>query len=247
MPATYRLHTLNLNRLVVNHDLTLQDILIDDLLARRLVCKGQTEFKNIVFKQEVDLQDSNFLAVKFSEVSWPEKSGAVNLSGLTYQTISGESEASILAWLNKAQFEAQNYTTYQKYLEKINKADWADKVFIAMKRREWGGQTWKEWLNPIHWPLLLLWDLPVGYGRKPQNIFWVGLPLIIFGAIVLDPKYLEGIQLAAKEQMACKLVGAVASRAWISLPRNYWNSAWMIDGGHQNCPAPCNFFYMFSD
>ena len=49
--------------------------------------------------------------------------------------------------------------------------------------------------------ILLFWDWPVGYGRKPQSIFWFALPFIIFGAVVLDPRYLEGIGWPQKNKL----------------------------------------------
>ena len=199
--SNLKINYLNLDRVVVNRDLILQDIIIGDLMAHRAVGKGQTELKNVVIKQKADLQDSNFLALKLSQVSWPDERDKINLSGMTYQTIGGESGESILQWLNLAVFDTRNYTIYQTYLERTGKGDWADEVFISMKRREWGVQTWRERLNPLKWPLLLFWDWPVGYGRKPQSIFWFALPLIIFGAVVLDPRYLEGIGWPQKNKL----------------------------------------------
>jgi uncharacterized protein YjbI with pentapeptide repeats len=192
---------ITMDRVVVNRDFILQDIVIGDLLARRAVVRGKTEFNNVIITGTIELQDSNFLALKFSQVSWPEEAKKINLSGLTYQTITGESEKKILHWLDQAVFDTRNYTAYQAYLERINRGDWADEVFINMKRREWGVQTWKNWLNPVNWPILLLWDLPVGYGRKPQNIFWFALPFIILGAILLDPRHLEGISWPQKNKL----------------------------------------------
>jgi uncharacterized protein YjbI with pentapeptide repeats len=213
--SNLQINSLNLERVVVNRDLTLENIVIDNFLAPQLVVKGQAKFRNIVFKQQVDLQESTFMALKFSQVAWPKEPNMVNLSGLTYQTISGESEKSVLEWLNKAQFDSRNYTNYQAYLEKINKGDKADKVFIEMKRREWGMETWgKMNLSPTKWLVYLFWDFPVGYGRRPQDILWYALPVILLGALVLNPRHLEGLDWPQKN-----LVCDVAARLLLSVDK----------------------------
>ena len=100
--SNLKINYLNLDRVVVNRDLILQDIVLGDLMAHRVVDKGQTELRNVVVNQKADLQDSNFLALKLSQVSWPDERNKINLSGMTYQTIGGESVESILQWLNQA-------------------------------------------------------------------------------------------------------------------------------------------------
>ncbi len=197
---------LNLDRVLVNRDCRLQDVAIGAFNARRFTGKGETVLQNVRVTDKANFLDSSFAALQINQTTWPTTPDGLDVSGLAFQSITGESVANVLAWLNQAVFDTRNYKNYQTYLERIGRGDWADAVFISMKRREWGVDTWQQRLNPLKWPLLLCWDWPVGYGRKPQSIFWFALPFILLGAIILDPRYLQGIQWPQKN-LFCNLAG----------------------------------------
>lgn len=196
----------NLDRTVVNRDCRLQDVEIGELQARRFTGKGETIFQNVRITGKANFQESSLAALQINQTSWPTTPDGLDVSGLSFQSIRGASVPDVLAWLNQAVFDTRNYKNYQTYLERIGHSDWADEVFISMKRREGGVDTWQKRLNPLKWPLLFCWDWPVGYGRRPQSIFWFALPFILFGAVLLDPRYLNGIRWPQKN-ICCNLAG----------------------------------------
>jgi uncharacterized protein YjbI with pentapeptide repeats len=96
----------------------------------------------------------------------------------------------LLKWINQSSFNSRNYVFVEQYLNQTGNKREADKVFITMKRHEWGMYDWVSWLSPTTWLTILLWDLPVGYGRKPIRIAFIALGILIIGAFRFDPDHL---------------------------------------------------------
>lgn len=178
------------------------------LNARGLQVGNLATFRNTVFKSLVDFSGARFATLDFSGVAWPPRGrDFVLLSGMVYQSINlgaqpgkgtsspwfawSADDRALLTWLGNTRYDANNYRQLQAYLTRTGREDLADQVYINMKRRENHLENWGDWLKPWKWPLLLLWDLPVGYGRQPLKIFWFALAFVLMGAVVYHPRYLS--------------------------------------------------------
>lgn len=207
-----KISELQLDRTVVESKLTLKNLAIDKFSARDLQVKGQTDLTNVRIAGKANLCGSKFSNLDISQTGWPGPED-LDLSRMTYQfaTITeGDTKKEgdtnwfknffnwvmgnslLLKWIENSRFDKRNYLDLQEYLNRIGQGDQADKAFISMKRREWGLNNWG-WLDPLNWPILLFWDLPVGYGRKPLRVVLIALGMIIIGAVFFDTRYLKDV------------------------------------------------------
>lgn len=161
--------------------------------ARNLEVKGPTTLRQVKISGEADLQYSAFQTLNLDEVKWPKSEDdrqGTNLGGLTFQNIDAGGWQIVMDWLALSRFNSQTYSQVEGYLQRSGYKTWADKVFIAGKRREVGLlPCWKKWPTKIFWGLL------AGYGRKPYlTLPWIFL-IVALGALVFspdfDPKTLE--------------------------------------------------------
>jgi hypothetical protein len=106
----------------------------------------------------------------------------------------------LLYWIENSQFDQRNYLQAEAFFQRTGRKALADKAYIMMKQRENGLDSWWGWLNPWHWPKLLFWDLPVGYGRKPLRILIVAVLFVGVGAWLFNPKYLTHVRWPKKNQ-----------------------------------------------
>jgi uncharacterized protein YjbI with pentapeptide repeats len=185
-----------LNRTRIAHRLTIEDIEVKRFDARNLEVKGPAELRRLTIKSEADFRDAAFHHLELVEISWMDQLRAkgkkeVYLDGMTYENLTTKTDATIsekwpelLAWLNLSRFNTQNYQKLDAFFQRGGLREWADKAFIAGKRRELGKLPW--W-HPGRWLTMVFWDWPAGFGRKPARIFWPALALVLLGWLVFHP------------------------------------------------------------
>jgi hypothetical protein len=182
------LPSLSLERTVVSRELALNDITIRTLSASHLEVKVKAAFEGVGIHEEADLRDSSFSVLHLHGVTWPQDPEAVLLEGLTYQAVSaGEDPGTwrrLLDWLEHSRFNIQNYTQLEGYFARCGHQGRADQVFIAGKRRAANRLTWwKKWFTKI------LWGGLAGYGRKPWQVLYVIVPLVVLGSVLFPPEF----------------------------------------------------------
>ncbi len=106
----------------------------------------------------------------------------------------------LLNLIDNSDFDTRNYLHLEAFFQRTGKKELADQAYLKMKQRESGLDSWTAWIEPWKWPKLLLWDLPVGYGRKPLRILGFALLFIGVGACVFDPKYLTHVKWPKKNK-----------------------------------------------
>ncbi len=158
-------------------------------------------------RSKVDLSNSKFVELKMTGTKWPQKNkDSVKLGGMTYQSISMDnsgashwlhrlrnwlfSRDNLLDWVDRSSFDSGNYLQLKNHFEQTGQDDLAAQATINMKRRANGLEEWLDYLNPLQWPELLFWDLPVGRGRRPLRIFLFAIPFILAGALIFKTEYL---------------------------------------------------------
>jgi hypothetical protein len=186
-----RLDEIVLNRTKIAHRLTIEDIEVKRFDARNLEVKGPAELRRLAIKSEADLRDASLYHLQLVEPDWPVPQGGqkrVYLDGLTYQSLTTRSEPhksekwkELLGWLGLSRFNAQNFQEMDAFFQRGGLRKWADKVYIAGKRRELGKLPW--W-HPARWLLGFFWGLLAGFGRKPGRTFWPALVLVLLGWMV---------------------------------------------------------------
>jgi uncharacterized protein YjbI with pentapeptide repeats len=182
-----------LNRTRIVHRLTLENMEVKRLYARNLEVKGAAELQRLVIKDEADLRDASCHHLQIAETIWPDPRDGhkrVFLDGLAYQSLNTKPEAKseseeswpeILGWLQQSAFNTQNYGQLDAFFQRGGLRKWADKAFIAGKRRELSELPW--W-NPARWLIQFFWGVLAGYGRKPGRTFWPALALVLLGWLV---------------------------------------------------------------
>jgi hypothetical protein len=183
-----------LNRTRIAHRLTIEDIEVKRFDARNLEVRGPAELRRLAIKGEADLRDASCHHLQIAKTIWPDpKAGdeRVYLDGLTYQSLTTRSEPhkaekwqELLDWLGYSRFQAQNFQELDAFFQRGGLRKWADKAFIAGKRRELGKLPW--W-HPGRWLTKVFWDWLAGFGRKPARTFWPALALVLLGWLVFHP------------------------------------------------------------
>ncbi len=208
-PQAVTISELDLRRAVVERTLSIENVVIQKLLAWNLASNGLTILKNVSITGAADLRGSKFLNLFLSRLTWPAAgTQGMQIAGMTYQSIAIEAPPTSsgnkvwnwllarspeLDWLEHSPFDEGNYLQLERFLSQSGHKLLADKVYISMKRQEIWPQKWYEWLNPVFWSTLIFWDVPVGCGRKPLRTVWFALAFILVGAYFFDPHYLEGV------------------------------------------------------
>ena len=200
---------LNLERTVVQLDLTLENVVIGTLRAWNLKEEGHTKLDHVVIENLVDLRDSRFSSLEISKVTWPTPGKQkVLLGGMKYEFIEiGHEPTSwwqawgnwyrardpLLNLIEHSRYDQRNYLRLEEFFKRTAQTDLADQTYIAMKRQELFPQQWYGWLNPVLYFKLIFWDLPVGYGRKPLRIFLFAFPFLLLGAWLFDVRQVKGV------------------------------------------------------
>lgn len=182
---------LTLDRTKIARKLTIENIEINKLSARNLEVKGPAELSKLTIKTVADLRDGSFQQLGIAETSWPalpDGKKKVYLDGLTYESITTKAEPDkaekwqeLLDWLWYSRFNTQNFSQLDAFFQRCGLRKWADKVFIAGKRRELGKMKW--W-HPANWLTRFFWGVLAGFGRKPGRIVIPALALVLLGWFV---------------------------------------------------------------
>ncbi len=135
-----------------------------DLLESRI---GSLQISETQMKAAVSLEGVRVERLQKFDVQMPA-TPSLNLSGMTYQQVGNPRQ--LFQLIKQAEYSRQNYTTLETYLTARGDSDFANEVFVQMKRREGGN-----WL----WALLL--DKLVLYGRAPQRAFYAALAFVLLG------------------------------------------------------------------
>ncbi|MCK9377860.1 MAG: hypothetical protein M0P73_17170 [Syntrophobacterales bacterium] len=187
-----------LNRTRIAHRLTIENLEVKRFNARNLEVKGPAELRHLKIKTEADLRDAACHILQIVEVDWPlpEKVGKKTyLDGLTYQSLTTQIEPDktenwqeLLNWLMDSRFNTQNFQEMDAFFQRAGLRKWADKVYMAGKRRALGQLKW--W-RPDNWFIRFFWGFLAGFGRKPGRVFWPALALVLLGWLVFQPVCLE--------------------------------------------------------
>ncbi len=180
-----------LNRTRIAHRLTLENMEVKRFEARNLQVKGPAELLRLAIKNEADLRDASLYHLELGEPNWPAAQDGhpqVYLDGLTYESLTTRNEPrkaekwqEVLDWLGCSRFNTQNYGQLDAFFQRAGLRKWADKTYIAGKRRELGRLPW--W-HPGRWLTKVFWDWPAGFGRKPARTFWPAMALVLLGWLV---------------------------------------------------------------
>lgn len=129
------------------------------------------------------------------------KEAGLILDGIEYKELlpkeTQKDRKKLIAWIDQSRFDKGNYIKLENYFANQGYESEADNVFISMRDRELGQidetswyNNWLVWLGRL--PARILWGKLAGYGHKPFRTFWLGLGIILAGAIFLfNPKYLQ--------------------------------------------------------
>ncbi len=183
-----------LNRTRIAHRLTIENLEVKRFNARNLEVKGPAELRHLKIKTEADLRDASCHILRVVEVDWPSPEFVgkkTYLDGLTYQSLTTQIEPDkaenwpeLLGWLRSSRFNTQNFQEMDAFFQRAGLRKWADKVYMAGKRRELGKMTW--W-RPDIWLTRFFWGVLAGFGRKPGRVFWPALALVLLGWLVFQP------------------------------------------------------------
>lgn len=179
---------LNLSGTTVERGLILENCEIDKLQGANLQARGDTSLNKVKIKNGLDLQDSDFQALKLIEkVDWPPETGQVQLSGITFKDLETYDYKAFVKLFNKSCFNPNSYVQLEDYFKRTERHNLADKVYIAKKERELQEYAW---YNPVRWALLIFWGLPTGFGHAKIRVFWLSLIVILLGMTVFNDEYL---------------------------------------------------------
>ncbi|MFA5111173.1 MAG: pentapeptide repeat-containing protein [Desulfobaccales bacterium] len=183
-----------LNRTRITHRLTIENLEVKRFTARNLEVKGPAELRHLKIKNEADLRDASCHILQIVEVDWPaprDGGKKTYLDGLAYQSLTTQTEPDqaenwreLLDWLRSSRFNTQNFQEMDAFFQRAGLRKWADKVYIAGKRRELGQFRW--W-HPGNWLTRFFWGVLAGFGRKPGRAFWPALALVLLGWLVFTP------------------------------------------------------------
>ena len=179
--------SLKLENAMIDRVLSLENIKIGRLEARKLAVKDGAEFTNVTLNG-ADLRDSAFSALNFQETTWPQKPEGLWLEGLTYQSLGAgadrEDWQALLTWVEQSRYDTRNYGQLETYFKQGGYKDRADEVYIKGQRRE----VLRQWWRPDNLATLIFWDLLAGYGRKPGRTVWISLIIVLVGMLVFGEK-----------------------------------------------------------
>lgn len=185
--------TLKLENVVIDRTLSLENLKIGRLEARKLAVKDGAELTGVTILDAADLRDSAFSSLNFHHTIWPRQPESLWLEGVTYQNVGTgpdrEDWQALLAWVEQGRYDTRNYGLLETFFKQGGYKDRADEVYIQGQRREVAQQWWR----PGNLATLIFWDLLAGYGRKPARTFWVSLGIVLVGMLVFGEKNFDPI------------------------------------------------------
>ncbi len=104
--------SLKLENAVIDRVLSLENLKIGRLEARKLAVKDGAEFTGVTL-DGADLRDSAFSALNFHKTTWPRQPEALWLEGVTYQSLGAgadrEGWQALLASVGQRRYDTRNY------------------------------------------------------------------------------------------------------------------------------------------
>lgn len=199
-PVRYR--TLVLDYAVADRVVTLKNMELDRLDAKKFQGKDLVLFDNVRITDAAHLEGSSWQTLLLVQMQWPRATDRVWLDDMTYQTISQREKVeaegpddwrNLVNLVNHSSFNTQNYVQLEAHFQRRGEKDRADHVYIQGKRRE----TLEKWWRPGNLATLVFWDGLAGYGKKPARTLWVSLIIIFIGTLFFDhnnfdPSFLGG-------------------------------------------------------
>ncbi|MGP8051135.1 MAG: hypothetical protein ACLPYB_11060 [Desulfobaccales bacterium] len=183
-----------LNRTRIAHRLTIADIEVKRFEARKLQVEGPAELLRLAIKDKADWRGASLDHLQLAETGWPDSEDGqqrVDLAGLTFQSLTTRSDRhpaeewqALLDWLGGSRFDTHNYSQMDDFFQRRGLRKWADRAFIAGKRRKLAELPW--W-RPGRWLAKVFWDGLAGFGRKPGRILWTALALVLLGWLLFHP------------------------------------------------------------
>lgn len=182
------LASLKLENAIIDRTLSLENLQIGQMAARKLMVKDGVELTGAKILDGADLRDSTFSSLNFYTTEWPQKVDTLWLEGLTYQSLGTgagqENWPALLAWVEQGRYDTRNYGQLETFFKQGGYKDRADEVYVKGQRRE----VMQQWWRPGNLATLIFWDLLAGYGRKPARAFWVSLSIVLAGTLVFGEK-----------------------------------------------------------
>jgi hypothetical protein len=124
-----------------------------------LFAANKTQFQN----KSTSFEDMKVDVLRFDDATFPN---SFYLNGLSYHTISAPSGTDLLNLIGRSEYSVDVYARLEAFWSGSGHQDWANKTYIAQKRRER-----RERLDGPRWFGSLFLDVFVGYGRRP----WLAL------------------------------------------------------------------------
>jgi hypothetical protein len=222
------LSLLNLKGTLVQRELKIANVGMGELDASNLQVKGPTQFINVDIKTRADFSNSNFQGLDFQDTKWPDKDKKSNtrkvyLNDMSYTSISIDKQENsdydekdflkVKDFVEATPLNTQSYIQLEAFFKRIGKDQWANEIFIRMHDRELAEKM--AWWDPRRWLEWFFWGVLAGYGRAPFRVLFVSVLLIILGALIYNPKYLQE-DVRSPEGKAYK---SIILRCFLSLDR----------------------------
>lgn len=198
-PGTGSVPRMDFSRCSIKRQLSIREIRIRDLLAGSLHVEGPAGFMDIIVEHSADLSDGDFGTLDLSSSIWPKDGHdgqTFQLRGMNYKYLRADPKESkshdaLLKLMDQSAFSADVYGNLEAFFLRQGHRAYADKAFIAGKRRER-----KEHLSGIQYFGSLVLDLLVGYGRHAWQIgipcaFLVGFGIALFSPNKMEPQKIE--------------------------------------------------------
>lgn len=230
---------LDLSRTIVKRELRIWDTKFETLIATLLQVEASASLNKVSIENDVSLEHSRFLRLKFSDVSWPSDTQSVRLEGMKYEHIEADDGADswekLLEMAEGARYNVSVYSNLEEFFKQQGHGERANKVFVARKRRERRETSW--WA--IHKKLAHFFlDYSVRYGRSPARAFGLGAIVILIGCGVFWSQ--GGMVLQNPDAELCNygpfwysvdlfvpFIDLKAASAWIPGPENWFGWLWM--------------------
>jgi hypothetical protein len=186
---------LDLSRIVIKRQLSVEKIKIHDFVARSLHVEGPTNLTDILVEHAADLRYGDYAGVNLVRSVWP-KDGAGGrvfyLQGMKYRHIVAEianeskSHDKLMHLANQAAFSPDVYANLEAFFLREGYGAHADRAFIAGKRRER-----REFLHGGRFATSLFLDRFVGYGRHTWWASFYCAFIIIAGSFLFSSQKME--------------------------------------------------------
>ncbi len=149
--------------------------------------KEKKELKDIIILNLKGAKIQRNFEIK--DIKIPEEIKSILLDGLTYDSICvGEpgDYQKVIELVDRSRFNTQNYLQLESFFKHCGHEEWGNRAIISMKDQELASRPW-----PGRWLIKVFWGWLAGYGRHPLRVFWISLGIVVIGASLFDPKYLE--------------------------------------------------------